>query len=242
VRVARAVLRAVLRVALAVLRPVLRVARAVLRAVLRAVRAVLRAVLRAVRAVLRPVVFFGAIGFFLSVSMSRNCLFRVRFIEERFTRCRICRRTTQVKRELSFTPLFGANPSRFNWRPFCYDSEVMDPLHATIEEFAAEGYTHIECHCPRFRMIRLRPISWLPRISMDLSRGAKMATLRRVIFFGLVLSAVVLLPPRIAAAFYVDCNPRPSAVQTHSTRCLYPVGSVWAVTAHQLLRHFLRLN
>jgi hypothetical protein len=33
----------------------------------------------------------------------------------------------------------------------------MDALHATIEEFAAEGYTHIECHCPRCRMIRLRP-------------------------------------------------------------------------------------
>ena len=26
---------------------------------------------------------------------------------------------------------------------------VMDPLHATIEEFAAEGYTHVECYCPR---------------------------------------------------------------------------------------------
>jgi len=24
----------------------------------------------------------------------------------------------------------------------------MDPLHATIEEFAADGYTHIECFCP----------------------------------------------------------------------------------------------
>jgi len=23
----------------------------------------------------------------------------------------------------------------------------MDPLHAAIEEFAADGYTHIECHC-----------------------------------------------------------------------------------------------
>ena len=31
----------------------------------------------------------------------------------------------------------------------------MDPLHATIEEFAAEGYTHIECFCPRCRFIRL---------------------------------------------------------------------------------------
>jgi len=25
---------------------------------------------------------------------------------------------------------------------------LMDPLHATIEEFAADGYTHIECFCP----------------------------------------------------------------------------------------------
>jgi hypothetical protein len=37
----------------------------------------------------------------------------------------------------------------------------MDPLHATIEEFAADGYTHVECFCPRCRVIRLRPISWL---------------------------------------------------------------------------------
>ena len=43
----------------------------------------------------------------------------------------------------------------------------MNPLHATIEEFAADGYTHIECFCPRCRVIRLRPMSWLPRISMD---------------------------------------------------------------------------
>ena len=45
----------------------------------------------------------------------------------------------------------------------------MDPLHATIEEFAADGYTHVECFCPRCRMTRLRPISWLPRISMGLT-------------------------------------------------------------------------
>lgn len=45
----------------------------------------------------------------------------------------------------------------------------MDPLHATIEEFAADGYTHIECFCPRCRVIRLRPMSWLPRISMGLT-------------------------------------------------------------------------
>ena len=50
----------------------------------------------------------------------------------------------------------------------CYAS-VNGPSAATIEEFAAEGFTHIECHCPRCRMTRLRPISWLPRISMGLT-------------------------------------------------------------------------
>ena len=45
----------------------------------------------------------------------------------------------------------------------------MDPSHATIEEFVADGYTHVECFCPRCRMTRLRPISWLPRISMGLT-------------------------------------------------------------------------
>ena len=28
----------------------------------------------------------------------------------------------------------------------------MDPLHATMEEFAADGYTHVECFGPRCRM------------------------------------------------------------------------------------------
>ena len=28
----------------------------------------------------------------------------------------------------------------------------MDPLHATFEEFAADGFTQIECHCPRCRV------------------------------------------------------------------------------------------
>ena len=48
----------------------------------------------------------------------------------------------------------------------------MDPLHATIEEFAADGYTHVECFCPRCRVIRLRPMSWLPKISMGLTLDA----------------------------------------------------------------------
>jgi hypothetical protein len=29
----------------------------------------------------------------------------------------------------------------------------MDLLHATIEEFAAEGYMHVQCHCPRCRLL-----------------------------------------------------------------------------------------
>jgi phage FluMu protein Com len=54
----------------------------------------------------------------------------------------------------------------------------MEPLHATIEEFAAEGYTHVKCFCPRCRVIRLRPISWLPRISMELTLDALARRLR----------------------------------------------------------------
>ena len=54
----------------------------------------------------------------------------------------------------------------------------MDPLHATIEEFAAEGYTHIEANCPRCRVIRLRPMSWLPKISMGLTLDALAHRLR----------------------------------------------------------------
>ena len=45
----------------------------------------------------------------------------------------------------------------------------MNALHNTIEEFAADGFTHIECHCPRCRVTRLRPMSWLPRISIGLN-------------------------------------------------------------------------
>ena len=37
----------------------------------------------------------------------------------------------------------------------------MDPLHATIEEFAADGYTHVECFRPCCRVIRLLLVSWL---------------------------------------------------------------------------------
>ena len=52
------------------------------------------------------------------------------------------------------------------------------PLHATLEEFAADGYSHVECFCPRCRKTRLRPISWLPRISMGLTIAQLSARLR----------------------------------------------------------------
>ena len=55
---------------------------------------------------------------------------------------------------------------------------AMDPLSATIEEFATEGFTHVECFCPRCRATRPRPISWLPRISMGLTITQLSAGLR----------------------------------------------------------------
>lgn len=33
----------------------------------------------------------------------------------------------------------------------------MNSLHSTIEEFAADGYTHVQCYCQGCRAIRLRP-------------------------------------------------------------------------------------
>ena len=54
----------------------------------------------------------------------------------------------------------------------------MDPLHATIEEFAADGYSHVEANCPRCRVIRLRPIDQLPKISMRLTLDALARRLR----------------------------------------------------------------
>jgi hypothetical protein len=45
----------------------------------------------------------------------------------------------------------------------------MNPLHATIGEFAAKSFTHIECFCPLCRMIWLRPRICLPKISMGLN-------------------------------------------------------------------------
>ena len=36
----------------------------------------------------------------------------------------------------------------FNLEMMAYSIEdIVDRLHATIEEFAADGYTHLECYC-----------------------------------------------------------------------------------------------
>src|SRR5262245_7963909 len=53
-----------------------------------------------------------------------------------------------------------------------------DPLYATTEEFAAEGFTHVQYYCARCRASRLRPISWLPRISMGLTIAQLSARVR----------------------------------------------------------------
>ena len=54
----------------------------------------------------------------------------------------------------------------------------MADLGTTIEELAADGYTHVQCFCPRCRTTRLRPISWLPRISLGLTIAQVSARLR----------------------------------------------------------------
>src|SRR5262245_25206952 len=48
-------------------------------------------------------------------------------------------------------------------------------LHTTIEDFAADGYTHIECHCPRCRAIRLRAALLIQcvHVSIPSSRGKR---------------------------------------------------------------------
>jgi phage FluMu protein Com len=64
----------------------------------------------------------------------------------------------------------------------------MDPLHATVEEFAADGYSHVEANCPRCRVIRLRQIDKLPKISMGLTLDALARRLRCAECGGPVLS------------------------------------------------------
>ena len=64
----------------------------------------------------------------------------------------------------------------------------MDPLHATLEEFAADGYTHVEANCPRCRVIRLRPIDQLPKISMGLTLDGLARRLRCAECGGTLLS------------------------------------------------------
>src|SRR5262245_44688704 len=70
-------------------------------------------------------------------------------------------RGTQQRIERASAPRFGG---RFFLLCFGHG-----PLNATVDELVAEGFTHIQCYCPRCRTTRLRPISWLPRISLGLT-------------------------------------------------------------------------
>src|SRR5512144_3280761 len=62
------------------------------------------------------------------------------------------------------------------------------PLRVTIEGIAAEGYTPIECFCPRCRVVRLRPMSWLLKISIGLTLDPLAQRLRRAECSGPLLS------------------------------------------------------
>jgi hypothetical protein len=72
--------------------------------------------------------------------------------------------------EASVLPAAGASVFYFTRavcrNAICYISGMNPPFMRVIEEFAADGFTHVQCSCPRCRMMRLRPISWLPRIAM----------------------------------------------------------------------------
>ena len=65
-------------------------------------------------------------------------------------------------------PALTCAASRLALRAFECSSGWPDDVQKTRSR-AADGYTHVECYCPRCRMTRLRPISWLPRISMGLN-------------------------------------------------------------------------
>ena len=73
-----------------------------------------------------------------------------------------------------------------------------NPFDATLEEFAAENYTHIECFWSRCPVTRLRPISWFPASRLGLpsrsclSGGEECAATRDV--FGQPLGAEVECP------------------------------------------------
>jgi len=61
--------------------------------------------------------------------------------------------------------LFKGSASGYVHQNAAWYVRPMHALHATIEQFAAEGFTHVECCFPRCHAIRLKPIRWLPRIS-----------------------------------------------------------------------------
>jgi len=46
---------------------------------------------------------------------------------------------------------------------------LRDRLNATIEEFAADGFTHVERYCPRCRADQAQTNQLAPRISLGLT-------------------------------------------------------------------------
>jgi len=72
----------------------------------------------------------------------------------------------------------GADSIGLSWAGACDTFSLWTRSTPPIEEFVAEGYTHIECFCLRCRIIRLRPMGWLPRISMGLALAQLSTRLR----------------------------------------------------------------
>jgi hypothetical protein len=61
---------------------------------------------------------------------------------------------------------------------FCCYASGHGPAATTIEEFAAEGFTHIVCHCLASHD-EAEAISWRPRISLGITIAQFSARLRR---------------------------------------------------------------
>jgi hypothetical protein len=132
-------------------------------------------------------------------------------------------RISRHRRLLFLISFFGPSLSS-------YASEPMDLLRATIEEFAAEGYTHIECFCPRCRaVLRVYGPSWMEE------PGAG----RSPCHFGLALASTVRGEPDVADAKRLTqhrraCSARQfSAFSTSRIVFRYAFGETTGVTRNK---------
>src|SRR6476660_7064188 len=62
-----------------------------------------------------------------------------------------------------------ADPSKKGGPQSAYTSPIFGRFLGRNPIGTLEGYTHAEANCPRCRVIRLRPIDQLPKISMGLT-------------------------------------------------------------------------